>query len=150
MSVKNWSKRTSFGNLKVSKIFFNHGEECRFEIGQKELDLGHLRAKHSTFSSTMVMNISLELVKKYLILGIQKSQNSKFFSTMVKIWMRFDNKSFIPVRFRPLESKIFFDHGEWLNKWLLKNLHTFQCSLFERHLQTWWSIKNHGGVVQCS
>ena len=53
-------------------------------------------------------------------------------------------KSLILVSFSALKSKIFFNHGEKLNKMLLKILHSnaFQCSLFERFLQTWWSIKN--------
>ena len=63
-------KGHDFGNLRVSKILFNHGKEYQLIICQKGLDFGHLIVKNSKFSSTMVINISLELVKKDLILGI--------------------------------------------------------------------------------
>ena len=40
----------------------NHGEEYKFRIGQKDLDLGHLRM--SNFSSTMAKIVSTELAGK--------------------------------------------------------------------------------------
>ena len=45
--------------------------------------------------------------------------NWKFSSTMVKYWMSFNPKSLMLVHFRFLELKIFFNHGELLNEFIL-------------------------------